>query len=82
MAKPINDILCETGRCRINCESCGNGEHGCNNRLCECKVTDEELEKLQKENFVARLRELYEEDGMLFNDTIREWFADEMRRTP
>ena len=30
--------------------------------------------------FKDRLRELYDEDRLQFNDIIRDWFADEMRR--
>lgn len=31
-------------------------------------------------SFKDRLRELYDEDPLQFNDIIRDWFADEMRR--
>lgn len=33
-------------------------------------------------NFKERLRDLYEEDALQFNDIIREMYADEMRPNP
>lgn len=31
-------------------------------------------------SYKDRLRELYDEDPLQFNDIIRDWFADEMKR--